>query len=140
MNSISCQLAAKNQKKLIQRFYKNNHYSAAFIGNDQCFVLTAQQQIIASVIISEVEQQYFLHALVVNEQYRRQGLGMKLVNTTQTAFNNLVCFAEPDVGQFYTRLGFTASPAAMLCNGLQHRYRAYQAKHPQLAIYYYHKP
>ena len=45
-------LANKADKKSILRFYKDNHYSARFIGYDSCYLIKENDNIIASVIIS----------------------------------------------------------------------------------------
>lgn len=54
-NSVSlCPVLAKrSDKKSILRFYKENNYSARFIGFDSCYLIKAQDKIIASVIISK---------------------------------------------------------------------------------------
>lgn len=46
-------VAKKNDKKSILRFYKENHYPARFIGFDHCYLIKVDDNIIASVIISQ---------------------------------------------------------------------------------------
>jgi hypothetical protein len=49
-------LAEKSDKKIIKRFYKLQRYSASYIGLDHCFYICQGQNIIAAMIISQMNK------------------------------------------------------------------------------------
>ncbi len=135
-------LADKSEKKAILRFYKAQHYSARFIGLDSCYVIKKDQHIIASVIISKIQpsnKQNLLHALVVAQAYRGQGLASHLLQYITQQSANLVCFAKAELAPLYSKHGFTALAAnqanSVLSSELFKRYQKYQTKQPTLTIF-----
>ncbi len=117
---LTIALANKSDKKDILRFYKANNYSARFIGFDRCYVIKNELSIVASVIISmgKLEQknctkalsnsQYFLHALVVDPAYQKQGLATRLLNYSLARHRPIVCFAHSSLSPLYQKQGFKA--------------------------------
>lgn len=119
-------LANKADKKSILRFYKNNRYSASFIGDDNCYLIKENSKIIASVIISltgnrpeilpirrdnnltksPVKPQYLLHALLVDLSRRKLSHAQILLKHSITHHQPLVCFAHITLRQLYLKNGF----------------------------------
>ncbi|OUS33043.1 hypothetical protein A9Q98_00040 [Thalassotalea sp. 42_200_T64] len=128
--------AVKTDKKTIKRFYKSNHYSARFIGDDVCYFIqndnTAEQELIACVIISYQQSTPFLHALVVNKDYRSKGLATSLVSHCQQQFQQITCFVELPLTKWYLQQGFELTYKQQLATKLASRLLAYQQKSPFL--------
>lgn len=130
-------IANKTHKKAIKRFYKTNHYSASFIGNDVCLLARIEQQIVAAVIVSQVNSSYWLHALVVAPNYRAQGIARQLTNALQTTYRTLYCFASKKLEPFYLRLGFGQINPHELPEELTSRYLSYLSTKQQLLAFKY---
>ena len=89
--------ADKTDKKAIQGFYKQQHYSAGFIGYDRTYLIKQQQQIIASVILSRItvdNPHELLHALVVDKVFQHQGLASRLLRYVKQNHATFSCFAN----------------------------------------------
>ncbi|WOH38045.1 GNAT family N-acetyltransferase [Thalassotalea fonticola] len=134
---MQIQLANKSDKNSIKRFYKSNHYSASFMGDDQCFYMTSQEEIIASVIISFSSTTPFLHALVVNRNYQHQGLATQIVFHCQHRLPNINCFADKTLTKFYQKLGFECINSNNLPDCLQSRFYSYQRNNNTLNAFQY---
>ena len=135
-------LALKSEKKAILRFYKSQRYSASFIGLDQCYLVKINQDIIAAAIVSQLKpdnQQYFLHALVVQTSYQKQGIASQLLTYILQKQPRLICFASPKVSSFYKKANWQQTTINQLNPALQTRFLRYQKTQPQLAIFSYHK-
>ncbi|KGJ99035.1 GNAT family N-acetyltransferase [Thalassotalea sp. ND16A] len=128
--------ADKTNKKAIKRFYKNNHYSASFMGDDACYFITEDSadntNIIAGVIISYQQSTPFLHALVVTKEYRGKGLSTLLLNHCQQQINLIYCFANNSLCRLYQQQGFASIAANQLPESLKVRLLNYQQKSPSL--------
>lgn len=111
--------ATKADKKRIQRFYHQQHYSASFVGYDECYIIEEEcfelegiehhNKIIAAAIVSmshHTNQQPWLHGLVVNAHHQRQGIASVLMRHITACYTELVCFASPELIPFYQPLGF----------------------------------
>jgi len=136
------QKSTKADKKSILRFYKNQRYSARFIGLDQCYLLFIDKAIIGSVIISQISanhRQYFLHALVIDQYYRKQGLAKILLNYVQSRYQPLVCFADESLSPLYLANGFDKlCPAEIntkLTEQLSIRFARYLKKQLRLKVF-----
>ena len=141
--NLTFRQALKADKKEIKRFYKQQHYSAKFMGLDQCYIVEDNNHIIASVIISQLtenNQQYFLHALVVNTCYQKQGLATKLLkySTNHNAItekpDSIVCFCSVDIISLYQKSGFKVLSQKALNHTLFSRYLLYRKKQHNLTI------
>jgi len=138
-------LAHKTNKKAILRFYKNNHYSASFLGFDSCYVIKDEQSIIASVIISKIKESQensqlsFLHALVVKAQYQHIGLASQLLSHVQNLHSPFVCFANDELSALYTKNQMTKladdEVVEKVPEHLVLRFQSYQIKQPQLKVF-----
>lgn len=98
--------AEKPDKKAILRFYKEQNYSASFIGFDKVYYIKKNQKIIASMIISKISNEHhheFLHALVVDKHFQLQGVASKLLKFALAQHKPLICFANEALSHFYIK-------------------------------------
>jgi len=135
-------LAGKSDKKAVLRFYKNNHVSARFKGLDSTYIVKENNQIIASVIVSQItinNTQCLLHGLVVESNYRKQGLAKLLLKTCKVNHRPLVLFAAKDLASFYQQQGFNLIPPVQVEDALTPellpRYLKYKAKQSSLSVF-----
>ncbi|AAZ25550.1 MULTISPECIES: GNAT family N-acetyltransferase [Colwellia] len=156
-------LSKKTDKKAILRFYKDNHYSARFIGFDNCYLIKMGDNIIASVIISQGNKsqqidtatevtstdifqdlsqdkpQYLLHALLVSPDYQKQGYAVQLLKHTITHHQPLICFAHTSLSKLYLENGFTLIADDLLCKflnpALYNRFQLYLKHKPELKAF-----
>ena len=142
MNLIFRQ-ANKTDKKDIKRFYKSQQYSAKFMGLDHCFIIEYKCEIVASVIISQLNQQnqqYFLHALVVNSCYQKQGFASKLLKYATDEISTvhkpalIVCFCDANLIFLYQKCGFKLLSENALNQILHSRFLLYKNKVNDLSI------
>ncbi len=150
---LNITLANKSDKKDILRFYKANNYSARFIGFDHCYLIKNDHVIVASVIVSLGKAkhsncasalgnlQYFLHALVVDPTYQKQGLAARLLHYSLTHHRPLVCFADCSLSPLYLKQGFTALSAGLIKKTLTielfNRFQQYTKQNNKLTVFYY---
>jgi N-acetylglutamate synthase-like GNAT family acetyltransferase len=131
-------LAEKSDKKTIKRFYKLQRYSARYIGLDHCFCISEGPDIIAAMIISQINKsndQYLLHGLVVDKNFQHQGLALALLDKACTNFTNLVCFADSELSSLYLKANFTQVESHFLSVELFERYHQYQKTKKHLIIF-----
>jgi len=156
-------VAKKTDKKSILRFYKDNHYPARFIGFDHCYLIKMDDNIIASVIISQGNKSqqldpstestsnnndlnlcpnkpaYFLHALLVAPNYRRLGYAEHLLAHAIMNHQPLVCFAQESLRNFYLNNGFTYIADNLLSQCLPHdlysRFQQYSKNKAELKAF-----
>lgn len=162
-NSSYCVVkATKVDKKDILRFYKSQHYAARYIGQDHCYVIKMNDTIIACAMISagqENRQFWLLHALVIDKQYRGNGLASKLIQTLISkqekskpstslmleselaTYPNIVCFADTQLKQLYISNGFTLHNSnediQQLPEEFQQRLLRYRKKQNNLCCFLY---
>jgi GNAT superfamily N-acetyltransferase len=134
--------AAKSDKKDLLRFYKAQHYSASFIGYDQCYFIKINNTIMAAVMVSKIaehHQHYFLHALVVDNKFQHQGIASLLLKHVNERHQPLLCFANAPLEAFYTKNDFVKLlPSAyetMLPQHLFLRFNGYKKKQSQLQVF-----
>jgi N-acetylglutamate synthase-like GNAT family acetyltransferase len=163
MKTLRC--ASKADKKAIKSFYHQQHYSAKFKGLDTSYLIEGTndcapehrferqnkpfkenaKEIIACVIISQLEpnnSQLFLHALVVNKNYQKNGLATQLLNYAITAkvknskedITSIVCFCESSLISLYLKSHFICVSHEVLNPILNARYHTYLKKEPELKI------
>ncbi len=126
-------LADKTDKKAIKRFYKQQNYSASFMGDDSCFYHQKNQQIVAALIISFQQTSPFLHALVVAKGNQGQGLAKQLITHVQQQVSAISCFCQPQLISFYQQQGFVIIQAEQLPTSLQPLFNAYQQQQQNLS-------
>lgn len=136
--------AKKSDKKTIKRFYKTQHYSAAFIGYDKCYYFqNNNEEIIAAVIVSYVcldNKQALLHALVVDKAHRNKSLALKLIAHCLQQHPNIVCFARAELSKLYLTANMTLITAnkplaEYVSPTLISRYNSYQDKTKDLLVF-----
>ncbi len=152
--------ATKVDKKDILRFYKSQRYAARYIGQDHCYFIKINDAIIACAMISagqENGQFWLLHALVIDKQYRGNGLARKLIQTLISqqekskrstsimleselaTYPNIVCFADTQLKPFYISNGFilhnTCEDIQQLPIEFRQRLLRYQEKHNDLCCF-----
>ena len=130
--------AEKADKKDIKRFYRQQNYSAGFLGLDHCYLVRFQQKIIAAVIVSQIKpenDQHFLHALMVDGQHRQKHLASALLHHTIKHHQPLVCFSGSSLATLYTQMGFKLAKPCDLTQTLNLRFQAYCKKINDLLIF-----
>jgi GNAT superfamily N-acetyltransferase len=156
-------VAKKNDKKSILRFYKENHYPARFIGFDHCYLIKVDDNIIASVIISQGNKlqqvnpstehdsnngylnfppnktPYLLHALLVVPSYRRLGYAEHLLSHAIINHQTLICFAQKSLRELYLNNGFIHIEDNLLSQCLPadfySRFQQYSKNKPELRAF-----
>jgi len=156
-------LSKKADKKAILRFYRDNHYSARFIGFDNCYFIKVDDKIVASVIISQGnrsqqietaseltstdtsqdlsqnEPQYLLHALLVAPDYQKLGYAQHLLKYALTHHQPLICFADASLISLYLKNGFTLITDdllnKLLSPALYNRFQLYSKNKPELKAF-----
>lgn len=130
--------ANKSDKKEILRFYKQQHYSARFLGFDQAYYIKKNEAIIACVItskITEYNHQTFLHALVIDKDYFHQKLASRLLKYCVRQHPTLICFADISLAPLYLQNGFVPTSTKNLSEILQQRFNSYSFKNKQLQAF-----
>lgn len=156
-------VAKKADKKSVLRFYKENHYPARFIGFDHCYLIKVDDNIIASVIISQGNKPQqvtpsterdsnnsylnlppnktpcLLHALLVAPNYRRLGYAEHLLSHAIVNHQPLICFAQESLRKLYLNNGFTHIEDNLLSQCLPpdfySRFQQYSKKSPELKAF-----
>ena len=144
--------ATKADKKDIVRFYKNKRYAASYIGQDHCYFIKADNEIIACAMVSagqENGEYWLLHALVVNKEYQDRGIASQLLQTIcakkcrheQIQCHQILCFADTALSTFYYSNQFINYNAehdiAQLPKEFKHRYVSYRKKQKSLQCFLY---
>lgn len=137
-NKFLIKTAVKSDKKTIKLFYKQQHYSANFMGLDTVYFIKYEGDIIASVIVSLMKKnnsQYLLHALVVDKKYRNQGLATQLINYCDVNGQDIICFAISSIGKIYLNAGYHLGCSKQLNETNLLRYQQYQKSKPSLQVF-----
>ncbi|NMP32574.1 GNAT family N-acetyltransferase [Thalassotalea sp. M1531] len=131
-----------HDKKQVKAFYKAQGYSAGLKGYDHLFVVMDNQQVIACAIVSLIESnstQALLHGVVVDKNYLRQNIATKLINFAANQLPRqvvqLVCFSHVKLKHLYLKSHFVEAKCNELINTLDSRFKAYQSKQPELAVF-----
>jgi len=138
INKVLIQTADKSDKKAIKLFYKQQHYSASFMGLDTVYFIKHENNIIASVIVSLLKKhntQYFLHALVVDKKHRNHGLATELLNYCDIIGQDIICFAAKSLDGLYLRAGYNLACPKQLNETNLLRYHQYQKSKPSLQVF-----
>ncbi len=154
INPYPIRKATKADKKDVVAFYRRHGYSAKFMGFDICYVIKTKQQIIASVILSDLEKVHalhsgqeslapspqsslFLHALFVDNDHRNQGLGHSLLTHCANVHRSIVCFSDQQLAPFYQQAQFVITQPHKLNETLQQRFALYADNQPSLRAFSY---
>ncbi len=117
------------QLPLVNKFYKRARYSSKAGRGELVFVLKSQSGIVAAVRLQpKADGWYFLRAMCVDPQLRRQGVGALLL-VSMKAFlkiHRVYCFPFDHLESFYAQAGFhsedmLAAPAFMSEAGLRYQ-------------------
>ncbi|XPF94584.1 GNAT family N-acetyltransferase [Colwellia sp. RE-S-Sl-9] len=130
--------ATKQDKKDIKRFYKDNNYSASFMGYDHTYIIKMDNVIIGSVILSYItnSSQYgLLHALLITPLYREKGYAKLLIETLQWEHNHIICFADKKLYRLYKDIGFKESESLEIPSHFIDRYNCYLKKNNDLKVF-----
>ncbi|WP_206486405.1 GNAT family N-acetyltransferase [Thalassotalea sp. G2M2-11] len=135
-------LADKTDKKSVLRFYKQQHYSARYLGFDHVYIIEYDNNIIAAVMVSNIKPNAnvsLLHALVVDKAYQRQGLATKLLQHVFKHHGTIICFAQPFLAPLYQSVAMATLTLAQieqqLSPELYLRYLAYKKSQPKLQVF-----
>lgn len=130
----SYHLASKYERKLVRRFYQVERYRFSLMGHDQVWFCrsNANGQIIGAAIVSKVTDSEFLHALVVTSEFRKRGVGSRLLAHVQSHTSILVCFAEYHLSAFYQSNQFVKIVPRSLSSQLKSRFLNYKRQQPDL--------
>jgi len=132
--------AAKTDKKAVKHFFKQQKFSAGFIGLDHCYYVKSAGDIVAAVIISQIKpnlNQLLLHGLVVDKKFRLKGVASRILTFLKQKYKLLICFADKDLVSFYQDNDFHLICISELNDELSGRYKQYQLKNNQLLIFKY---
>jgi N-acetylglutamate synthase-like GNAT family acetyltransferase len=113
---------------LVQRFYKSHYPATKPKKNELVIVARRSGDICAVVRFRPIEQFQLLTGMVVNEQYRRQGIGHQLLNYCQQDMisNQVYCFAFTWLASFYQQHDFRTIDIEQLPNSLYILFQRYQ--------------
>ena len=146
MTALNFSPATKSDKSAIKCFYKEQCYSARFIGHDFGYLLHQDQTIIGSALISTItaaSTQALLHGLVVAKDYQQRGLGSQLLDFALGQYQllgqcpkTLIAFCQPELLSLYQKHGFLETDSNKLNHLLAPRFSSYQKKQPELLIVY----
>ena len=103
---IEFRLANKTDKASIKRFYKEQKYSAGFMGYDHTMLALVGETIVGAVIVSRIDEnnsQYLLHGLVISKGYRDQKIASTLINQIKKRYAPIYCFADSSLANFYLK-------------------------------------
>lgn len=144
MTAPNFSLATKSDKSTIKRFYKEQSYSARFIGHDFGYLLYREETIIGSALISTItaaSTQALLHGLVVANGHQQRGLGSQLLDFALSQYQQLrqgprtvIAFCQSDLLSFYQKHNFFVTDSNKLNRLLAPRYHSYQKKQSDLLI------
>jgi len=123
---------------LLASHFLKQHKQATAGKNDHLFAALLEQKVIAAVWLTQPEdnQLLWMRSLFVETKYRHQGIASKLLHQIQNlpGLGDFVCFAKPELQNFYLQNGFEIIDHADLPKWLQQKYTLYQS-HQSLMIF-----
>ena len=144
--------ATKADKKDILRSYKNQRYSASYIGQDHCYIVKINNHIIASAIVSggQISDNFWLlHALVTDRAEQGKSIASLILQTiindenenTKVRYEKIICFVDSELQQFYIKNHFskynTKGEISNLPVEFKQRLTRYREKQHNLHCYLY---
>ncbi|MDF0733165.1 GNAT family N-acetyltransferase [Pseudomonas entomophila] len=116
MNPPHYQLLGSDQRRLLDRFYREQGSRMRAVAEGQLWVARAGT-LVAGLNLSAVEDGQWLTGLFVAPAWRSQGVAGGLVDAALAGTTTSTwLFCHPDLQRFYQRLGFAATeslPAAL---------------------------
>lgn len=132
MTAIRYQRLAPERLPLANKFYKGQR-SPMRVGRSEQVWVAEQEEILAACCLKPVADGYWLTALLVAREQRRQGIAAQLLGQLRRHTTGPIwLFCAPELVDFYRRLGFL--PCHDLPAELTERLRRYQQKQPLLAL------
>lgn len=103
---------------------------------ERVFIAKHQQKIIGIARIVLFDNQAWLRGLYIEPCQRHKGYGAQLVKYLLEQLNqNCVGFIQPDLQNFYQKLGFKQLTAEQLDARLNEKYQQYLKTKPRLSIW-----
>lgn len=137
MIDSSCQFIELEKIKfpLVNQFYKRVYKKGVASKNEAVFILKAQQQIICSAKIKNVDQQQLLTGVACDPDYQHQGYASQLVSQLlKQQKQPIYCFPYPHLAHFYLQLGFKHLAQEDAPEGIQQRFCHYVERQPLLLM------
>lgn len=122
-------------------FYKAHRDKTRFSQGDKAFVLLDGKQIVAALKLSRISEQsqndaltphcFFMRSVLVDPNYRRQGLALSLIQQTLQYVKErhepvrIICFPFSHLQSLYERCGFQPITEKDLPSGLEKSWRRY---------------
>ena len=117
---------------LLNKFYREHRSPQRAVKNGQAWV-ARQQNLVAALSLSDVDDGHWLTGLFVEPRYRHQGSGRRLMEAALEPMSRPVwLFCHPDLAAFYRPLGF--EPAQRLPRTLGERLMRYSRSKPLIAL------
>ncbi|AZC24957.1 GNAT family N-acetyltransferase [Pseudomonas sessilinigenes] len=132
MPNVHISLLSEASRPLLNKFYRQHRSTMRASGEGQLWVLR-DEEIVAGMSLTPVEQGHWLTGLFVAPLSRGQGLARRLIEQAlQETPGPVWLFCHPDLEGFYQCLGFTRDPR--LPPPLAERLARYQRSKPLLAM------
>lgn len=116
---------------LADRFYRHHGYKVKCAHHERVFALINETGdiIAAARFVPQSSGHYWLRNLLVDSQWRKQGLATQLIAGCKPHISPLgcYCFALPHLTGFYHQLGFEPNPAHCPADILAN-YQKYQSR------------
>lgn len=114
------------------------------MGYDTCYAAYIDEQMIGCVILSDIgkiedkntQDPLFLHALVVDKNFRNKGVASNLLSHVNSLHKSTICFASGELKQLYFSNEFTMRQSDELTEPFKSRYINYKNKQPDLFIFH----
>ena len=112
---------------LVERFYQLNYKVSKPKKDEAIWTLEQNNNIIGAVRFCQLKQSQLLTGLAIDSQYRRQGLGLSLLQGVipQMKQKTCYCFAYKYLQEFYQQAGFRLVEVNHLPEGLKARFERY---------------
>jgi len=97
------------QRALVEKFYRAHRSPMRTKGNGQIWI-AKDREIVGAMSLRTVEDGHWLTGLFVAPEKRAQGIARDLIEAAMASVEGPVwLFCEPELTQFYQRLGFVVS-------------------------------
>ena len=139
--TIHCFKADAEHWPRVKHFHKKHQLSQP-LREDALWVIAENETWlgVARFVAIDDHQAWWLRGLLIQPQYRHQGLASRLLQQALTQHPHCTAFAMPHLDDFYQQLGFKAVSPAALADQLQTLFTTYQQQKPTLHVYQHTKP